>query len=54
MIPIDADIPGQRVPQLCPFFEILIYPFILYLCDKVVIVGILSPISDSEYTQSNQ
>ena len=26
--------PSQRVPELCPFFKILIYPYILIFCDN--------------------
>jgi len=46
---------GQRVPELCPFYEIQIhvYPLILISCDKAGIDGILITISDNSWSMYN-
>jgi len=38
---------GQRVPELCPFVQINLYPYSFISCDKAEIGGILITISNT-------
>ena len=44
---------NQRVPELCPFFNILVYPYIPISFDKAWIEGILSTTSYSSKYHSS-